>query len=407
MTVTLYQLDKETYLWTKEELDELIKNDNSIFSFHPPHNSDNNYEFELHGHKIRFFGNASPFQIRFNGFKEEQLSELNVCILYGVLNDEEVDTLLNSISKFSNHKFVLIAKHTEDYWVSNSLMQSPSLLERIGEMKNVRVIWDIKLEWKNFIFHPKILFHNYHNQPNFQSGHIFEHSYNLFKRINKEFRIGFHINKLTTKIRRRISAFVENNPHPKLFYTNTKTHQSAIFTPTIVPSLRSGNITQDWYLKQFVEMTCFSDMELVYETSTHNVSFPHLIKWNEKTIKLLMLGKPFIHLDPIAHSLMNNFGIKPYESLYTPQLLEYYNSYSYTQNLRSESELYFSSAEYEKWIGLVTDNIQWLLSLSDEEYSKRLSLANTLASENRLHIHSLLFSTSLLSLITSPTLFDY
>jgi len=407
MTVTLYQLDKETYLWTKEELEELQKRDSSVFYFEPPFNSENKYEFELNGHKIKFIGGRMhPYQIRNEGFKVDELSEINVCILYGVVRDEELDVLFSEFEKYPNHKFVLIGKHTEDYWLSNSLMQSTELFDRVRSHPNVRVIWDMKLNQPSFHFHPKILFHNYHNQPNFQSGAIFEYASPLFKMLNPLHRIGFHINKRTTKLRKRIASYLEENPHPHLFFTSTDSFKSQIFDATITPTLASGNITTNWYLKQFLEMTVYSQMELVYETSTHDVSFPHLIKWNEKTIKLLFLGKPFIHLDMIAHSLMSNFGIKPYTSLYTPQLLEYYNSFSYSDNLRTEDSNYFSNSEYEKWLSLIKANIDWLLSLSDDEWSKRINKANIIAEENRLHIHNLIYNTSLLPLITSPQLFN-
>jgi hypothetical protein len=403
MTVSIFQLNKETYCWTLNELEELQSKDSNVFKFEPPVNGP--YTFSLHNADITVYPNK-VWKIQESGFDIDTLSDINVLVLYGVVRNEPLDVLLNEFRKHSDKKFILIGKHTEDYWISNSLMQNTEVLDTIGTFDNVRVIWDIDLPFKNFIFNPKVLFHNYHNQPTFQSGAIFEYGYDIFKRFDKRYRVGFHINKRTTKVRKFLYKYLGELKHPQLFFTSTDTFKSNIFDTAITPLLDSGNITENWYLKQFIEMTLYSKMEIVYETSTHNVSFPHLIKWNEKTIKLLFLGKPFIHSDMISHSLLKVFGIQPYESLYTPQLLDFYNSFSHKENLQTEDIQRFSDENYTHWLSLLQQNIDWLLGMDENEFNSRIEIANDIAEKNRLHIHNLIYNTSLLPLIISDNIWQ-
>ena len=46
-----------------------------------------------------------------------------------------------------------------------------------------------------------------------------------------------------------------------------------------------------------------------------------------KTIKHLYLGKPFIHIDPIAHGLMKKNNMIPYKSLFTNELWDFYENF--------------------------------------------------------------------------------
>jgi len=397
MEISLFNSDRECYLWTRAEIEE------AGFNF----DNDGIWNTTIKNHNIKLVTGNITNGFTDKGFLESDISELNVLLIRGALqnfNDGSpsfIDLLLQSIQKYSDKRFVIITKHPEDYWLDDSLMQSDNLLLKIRDgYPNVRVIWDIDLpEYRPvFHFHPKMVFHHYHNNEAFSGGHVFENLVPVWKKLGrKKFRMGYHVSKVTTELRKYLFRLFRDMNSPHLFFTYTKEFNHTPFDPTI--SIHSDNINGSkglWYIKQFVDLTVESDMEVVYETSTMGTPFVWLHKWTEKTIKLLMLGKPFIHADPIAHCLMRPFGMKPYETLYTPELLSFYNGFDY-----KVAHLGFDGVDRDKWFCLLKGNIEWLLSLSEEEWNWRIEAAYRVADINQTHYKELVYNTSLLPLITS------
>ena len=406
MQISLFNSDRECFLWTRKEIE-------SIELWNTERDKFGNRIFQINNHTIKLVTANIADSYSKEGYNEEYLSEINVLIIYGALpkyeNEEESYSykLLHSIKKHPDKKFVIITKHPEDYWLDNSLMQSNFLLTNINHnYKNVRVIWDIDLpEYRPaFHFHPKMVFHHYHNNEAFSGGHVFENFRPVWKKLGKKnYRMGYHTNKVTVRLRKFLFDTFNSIDSPHLFFTNTSKFYHTPFDSTISNGVTS-NINGSkglWYVKQFVDMTVESDMEVVYETSTMGGPFNYLYKWTEKTIKLLMLGKPFIHTDPIAHILMSHFGMKPYESLYTKELWDYYNEFDISSIYHELKGL-----DVDRWFTLLEENINWLLTLSDEEWERRIEEANRVADINQAHYTELVYNTSLLPIITSANFWE-
>lgn len=397
MQISLFNSDIECLIWTRNEI-ELHKTERD---------SGGNRVFNIGEHSIKLVTGGSTDGFTNEGFKDIHLSEINVLLIFGALpkfDDGRVsytDMLLNSIKKHPDKKFVIITKHPEDYWLDNSLMQSNSLLTNIRDnYTNVRVIWDIDLPQYGpvFHFHPKMVFHHYHNNEAFSGGHVFENLVPIWKKLGrKKYRMGYHTNKVTTQLRKFLFNTFGDIDSPHLFFTKASSFQHSVFDTTISNGNANVNGSKGlWYVKQFVDMTVESDMEVVYETSTMGTPFNWLYKWTEKTIKLLMLGKPFIHSDPIGHVLMKHFGMNAYDTLYTPELLEYYNSFTIEGTWHE-----FRGLDTDRWFTLLEENINWLLTLSEEEWNWRIEAAYKVADINQTHYKELVYNTSLLPLITS------
>jgi hypothetical protein len=293
---------------------------------------------------------------------------------------------------------IVIAKHTEDYFMLNETRTSTTLLERIEKMKGVKIVWDIPfIGYTNFKFSNKVALQSYYNNEVFP-GEMFFYGSEVFKEHPKKHRVGLHINKLTDRVRISLAKhFLQNDKVELKFTTNTiPTHNkvhlpllnytSPYFNPYLSNSGQNNGIHKDSYTHQFIEHTIHSQMEVVYETFTIISPYLHLIKFNEKTTKLLYLGKPFIHTDPLAHKLMEMNGLTPYRSLYTDELWDIYSNW----NISKPIEQYDSS-----WIPALIRNIEWIRDMKDSEWKERIEVAMGIANENREYCNHLIFDTHL------------
>ena len=220
---------------------------------------------------------------------------------------------------------------------------------------------------------------------------MFINGSDIFHKIPKEYRIGIHLNKITDKVREWLSNTYSTNSNANLFFTSRKhrNRESFVFDNEL-PTTTGPGVTQQWYNAQFIELTTKSEMEIIYETFTTTCEHRWLLKWNEKTIKLLFLSKPFIHSDPAAHSLFKVNGLKAYRSLFMDELWDIYEAFDNQTLLlmnRSEMKIYWSEA--------LERNINWLLDMDSEEWKGRIMEANKVAIENRGVIEGYLFNQSL------------
>jgi hypothetical protein len=290
---------------------------------------------------------------------------------------------------------IVFAKGTEDYWLSNRNREGDEDMKKLSSLGNVTVIWDAPFaQYPNFHFSPKVHLQSYWDNETF-NGDIFFYGESLFRSHPKSHRIGLHINKVTDRVRNGLANYFFDKGDTNLFFTtnrrtpNNKTLAVLNWSSPHFDSqltLRNNGHRRNWYLLQFIEQTVWSEMEVVYETFTLTSHHLHLIKWNEKTIKLLYLGKPFIHTDPFAHRLMYSNGIRPYRTLYTDELWEIYESWDITKPID-----YTDNSFVEPLIR----NIEWLRDMSNSEWSERIEVANGIAKGNREYCNGLIFNTHL------------
>lgn len=378
----------EPYFWTKEEVSELSK-EWSIKS------ATRNFKLDGYNFHWQF---TNPQQILSTPFKEGWLNVL-VINKHGLMEGDYL-ALLNRLEALDDDTKVLIVigKHTEDYFMLNEVRTSDEILVRIGKMKRVKVIWDIPfIKYNNFTFSNKVALQSYYNNEVFP-GEMFFYGGDVFKNYPKKHRVGLHINKLTDRVRMELSKHFVTNEDIKLkFTTNTlPTHNSRyspllnytspFFNPQLANEGQNNGIHGNSYTHQFIEHTIHSQMEVVYETFTIISPHLHLIKFNEKTTKLLYLGKPFIHTDPMAHKLMEANGFTPYRSLYTDELWDIYSNWDISKPINEKDS---------SWIPALIRNIEWLRDIEDSEWNTRIEVAMGIANENMEYCNTLIFDTHL------------
>lgn len=377
----------EPYFWTKDE----IKNISPIWSSN--HTTRN---FKLDGYNF-VWEYIQPTNISTITFKTGWVNVLLISI--GVIESDYI-TLLDSLEGLDADTKVLIviAKSTEDYFMLSKKKESDELLVRIGKMKGVKVIWDIPLiKYNNFTFSNKVALQSYYNNEAFP-GEIFFYGSEVFKHHPKKHRVGLHINKVTDRVRIALAShFLQNDKVELKFTTNTTpTHNRAhvpllnYTSPYFNPQLRKSGVNNgvngNTYTHQFLEHTIHSEMEVVYETFPIISPHLHLIKFNEKTTKLLYLGKPLIHTDPLAHRLMERNGLTPYRSLYTDELWDIYSNWDISKPIDQKDS---------SWIPALIRNIEWIRDMGDSEWQDRIEVAMGIANENREYCNGLIFDTHL------------
>ena len=378
----------ETYFWTKDEINNISKqwtNKSTTRTFTLG-------EYNFHWDYI------NSQQISSIEFKKDWLNVL-VISRHGIM-ESDYGSLLDRLETLEGDTkvIILITKHTEDYFMLNSVRESDEVLLRIGKMKGVKVIWDIPfIRYDNFIFSNKLALQTYYNNPTFP-GEMFFYGSEVFKVYPKQHRVGLHINKLTDRVRTDLAKHFLTNENTNLkFTTNTSpTHNSRyspllnytspFFNPSIPQPGSNNGIHALSYTHQFIEHTIHSQIEVVYETFTIISPYLHLIKFNEKTIKLLYLGKPFIHTDPLAHKLMEMNLLTPYRSLYTDELWDIYSNWDISKPIDEKDS---------SWIPALIRNIEWIRDMKDSEWQERIEVAMGIANENREYCNRLIFDTHL------------
>lgn len=383
--------NKETYFWTRDEIGPLSIEWESKKLIRR--------KFQLEDISFEWKELGPPIHQRL--LYEFEDNKVNVVVIHqnGINPNDFLDFIgrLEDLPK-TTEVILVFAKGTEDYWMDNVNRESDELIRRVSDMGNVKVIWDIALkEYPNFYFSPKVHIQSYYDN-NVFDGDIFFYGRDLFKHSPKPHRIGLHINKVTDRVRESLANRFYDNTNPVLNCTinkgtlwNKQQNKGAVLnytSPHFDTKMYHANngLRENWYLLQFIEQTVKSEMEVIYETFTITSHYTFLIKWNEKTIKQLFLGKPFIHTDPMAHRLLRLNGFTPYRSLFTDELWNIYESWDISKPIDYTDNSFLSP---------LIRNIEWLRDMSNEEWLIRIGEANEVAIRNREYSHRLIFDTHL------------
>lgn len=395
--VKLYQNDLEPYLWTKDEIEDISKicPHFTKLKTHEPHEI--NFEWKKCDFTI-----ARNYQNNFNNKNFNFIKGINVII---ISNEIKHWLDINTIDKFTNigdeYKFIIINKNIEDYWISFDTRTDDTILKTFSKKNNVKIIWDSCYNnYDNFFFEPKVHIQNYYNNSHFLSS-LFFNGNKIFHYYNDKKRIGVHFNKLADRTRINVSEELQKINHPSLFYTvnkdcfynkNNFTNDVGNYKSNIFHTFfNNDQLPTDFYVDQFVNLTVKSQIEIIYETFTTDSILLSCVKWNEKTIKHLFLGKPFIHMDPYAHKLMEINGYIPYRPLFTDELWELYENCDIQDTLKNDRTVY--------WVPKLIENIKWLLTLDEDEWNRRLNESYTIAELNVKKTNDLIFNTSLFKYI--------
>jgi hypothetical protein len=395
--VKLYQNDIESYLWTKDEINDISE----ICPFFTHQKTHKPYE-------LNFMWKGCDFTIARNyenNFKIKNFNFIEGINIIIVTHDIKFCIDSDVIDEFTNmgdeYKFIIISKNTEDYWMSYETRVDDTVLKKFANKNNIKIIWDsCYSDYHNFYFEPKIHIQNYYNNGYFLSS-LFLNGSKIFHDSKDKKRIGVHFNKLSDKTRIKVSEELEKINHPNLFYTVNKDcfYNKNKFTND-VGNYKSNishfileycSLPLDFYVDLFTNLTIKSEIEIIYETFTTDSSLLSCVKWNEKTIKHLFLGKPFIHMDPYAHKLMLINGYTPYKPLFTDELWDMYENSDINNILSPDRTTY--------WIPALINNINWLLSLDDNEWNSRLNESYAIAESNIGVTNNLIFNTSLFKYI--------
>lgn len=398
MQVTIFQdfCNQEPFFWTKDEIDK--------FNLDCDSEEDRNFKINDIEYIWKFI-NENEF--RNLNFKFED--GCNIVVIHERnFDDNSFESFINYLSSTKGTEkkiFLVFTKETEDYWVSYNHRHDENFLKKIDEIGNVKVIWDVPyFKLNNFIFSPKVQIQSYFSNSKF-NGDAYYWGRDVFLKYPKDFRVGLHINKIWGPIRYYLVQKLKNYKNENFFYTinsncpynkhtdfgdlNSFTNfKSSIYTSKLMRTWENG-FYNNWYTSQFFEMGIKSHMEIVYETFPYFNEHLWLVKWNEKTIKQLYLGKPFIHADPISHKLMYENEMIPYRSLYTNELWEIYDNW----DIHKKNDYDF--------IENLIQNINWLCNMEENEWLERINDAMIISEINKNKVDKLIFETSLIDVIKS------
>lgn len=397
MNVTIFQTfnNIEPFFWTKNQISKINLN--------PDIKEDINFVIEDVNYKWKYLQEHHFANFNFN-FEDG----INIIVIHEKYYVESFKDFINGLldSKNSNKVFFIVfTKLIEDYWVSYDHRHDENFLKKISDAENVKIIWDIPFyKLKNFIFSPKIQIQSYFLNERF-NGDIYFWGRDVFLNYPKKYRIGLHINKISGALRFNIVNKFKTYSNKYFYYTvnsdcpyNKRTDhgdlsqftnfKSSIYTSKLMESYTNG-VYNNWYISQFFELTINSQVEIVYETFPYFNNELWLIKWNEKTIKQLYLGKPFIHADPISHKLMYENEMKPYKPLYSDKLWNIYENWDV--NVKNKYE----------FVDILKENIEWLCNMDENEWSERINLAMDIAKYNKNKVDELIFNTSLIDVVKS------
>jgi len=378
MKVKLFQKNREPYFWSVSDLEKIEGGDVYRFSNLDLYNfTFKNYNFLVNKKDVD------------NDFIEDGL---NVIVTDQRIHLQEFYEIYKP-----NYKFLIVAKTIEDYWYSYPWVQD-EIVNYIEKSDHIKVIWDIGLyKIKNFYFEPKVHLQNYYNFDFAFPANLFLYGEELYKNSLNKKRIGFHVNKVVDSVRNDFSNLLYNLNNDEIFFTVNNSQYNIIHNKKI--NYKSNifdcegqhhGLPQKKYIDNFINQTIKTEIEFVYETATANSSHLQFIKWNEKTIKNLYLGKPFIHTDPVAHNLLKINGLKPYRPLFKNELWDLYENYDVNLLLKNKDPF---------WIEILYDNLIWLLNMNKSEWENRLEESKMIAKENKNKILDLIFNTSLFSYI--------
>lgn len=378
MKIYLYQDNREPYFWTKDELLQLEDNNQFLLS-------------EIDSFNI---GNVE-FNIRKPKTTDFQIDGLNVLILNYT---RDISVFKNIFDLNRDKRFLLVIKTNEDYAHVRE-NQHEEFIEYIVNSNNIKVIWDIsEVNYKNFYFEPKVHLQNYYNIDEYFPSDLFLYGKDFWLNQSNKKRVGVHFNKGNLILRKSIIERLKDYNNENLFLTiNSNCIDNKInnvhtnyISQVYDNSFNKHGFPYKKYIDSFINLNIKSEMEVVYETFTSTANHLNLLKLNEKTIKHLYLGKPFIHADPIAYNLLINNGLQPCVSLYKKELFEFYNGIDTHQLFKDSSPF---------WVDKLVDNVKWLAEMDSIEWQNRIMEAYEISQTNKEIVETLIFNKSLISYV--------
>lgn len=317
-----------------------------------------------------------------------------------------LDYLLKNYSNKKSKIYLVTDLSGENFYFSLDVNLQNYYNKKIERTNNIKVIHHLPyLNNNNFIFCPKILFQNFFNHDD-----VFTLFYYIGKIWNsmdfKKNRFGFHSNILRNGVWRKdfTDLLIEKNilSSNKFYLTANETNKysdrlsndekrmyNPLYFRTYLPH-RLGNVppTKSFYFSNIFDLSFSSDIEIVGETFFTNKESERIL--TEKTFKNLLIGKPFISLDPISHGLVKKMGFKTYDCLFTSELLEFY----------SRNEKIFTQELKEKCLQLVVECVDKILRLSDSEYIKKIQECEDISLYNKNKFEKIMFEDSILKYLS-------
>ena len=356
---------------------------------------------------------------------DSELSSDTIHIIKIGMFAEDYQPLCDLVNKYINTdvKIIIIGGNLEQNIFSIRGETEDIMFDKISKCNNIRVIHNAPLiNTETAVFEPKIYFYDYINLQKEMSGDgitNFYYNKDVFSRLKKDKRIGFHMGTIGNGIGERyrlVKRFVTTDyiSHPKMFltinYKHQLVHHNRLLSETNYPlekymehdsyfiernsTLRynpNKNVEHGYhppnYFLGLSKLFINSDIDMVYETNTKEPSKAHR-KPTEKILKNILLGKPFINTDPVMYHLVKEYGFKQYDCLLGPELLQMYNAGYFNKDT-------YIQVGNTMWLDLLFERIQQLLDMDETEYRKILDEANLIAKENIKHFEDVYYNTSI------------
>ena len=338
---------------------------------------------------------------------ELKLDYINVIALKSIshLNDNLEKWIdLHADTEFKIYLIVDNVSEREIFF-PNSETKDLSLIDKISKTKNIKVLHHlINFSNKNFIFCPKLLFYGMINHV--PSTILYDYFYKYFPTLKKEYRIGFHINRLYDGIRlNTINMLIDSNLafNKNIFCTiNENEKNSEFYDKKFDKFLIKNSMIHEhgrqsphgeWYLSNFFDLSVKSDIELVYETNPATKIHEFYKNLTEKSIKPIMLGKPIIYIDKNSHNFIKKFGFKTYDILLNNDLNEIYNS-----SLEDEynSSLDWRDKHFNKHLRRTISSI---LDMDETDYNILLNECKLIAEYNKNLFNKIMYEESIINLL--------
>jgi hypothetical protein len=322
-----------------------------------------------------------------------------------------IEFLLDTYANKMEYTIVIVAvSYAEAYIFSVNDEKERQYKKQFLDAKNFHLIhFEPYFEQERCYFLKKIALQNLLNFV--PSVGVFHHMKPHFKGIKKDKRIGFHLNKINNWSRHAIFDILAENfsdRKDKLFITlnKNKINPNLDITKDLIKKF-GDNIfdeyenfnygvhtyeefyNEDWYLPNLFDYSLKSDIELVYETNAWEEDYKK--HFTEKTLKHIMLGKPFIHIEPVMYQIMDKYGFKNYDCLYTENLIQLYKDTNVFGENNTSPEEYKKSNFKEYFI----DTIKRLIDMPENEWNDLMIQCEQIAEYNYNLITEVLFEENI------------
>jgi len=437
MKFYLYSSPAYGLLTSFDELDYAVKiygvNSNQLriagdtpFTFHCGNDVEIVYRREDHYHNLN---NRKDFDLESDG-----IHVIKTQIL-GHYSNRDTDIIQKYYN--TNIKVLFLGGNLEQFIFSNNPIDDRMWIDKISSSENMFLIHNIPLlEGKrNTLFTPKMAVMDYvmMGREQFETRFIdiFYAFKDIFPKVKKDYRIGFHIGGLRNKVMDRETLLKELMElgvigMDKFYYTMSSRRDTDIHQQFCIDYGYDYNeyvkydnadieadLSLDWqkrhryipinYTSGLSQNNLRSEIELVYET---NLQEQELIfkKITEKTLKLIMLGKPFLHIDPLFYLISKKYGFKPYDNLYGMELIQLADKF--TIHLHQNTTLSVEEISSE-WMPLFAKRVKYLMELSEKDWISLIIECRYISQQNLLIWKDLFYNHSVLSHIrTNPHLYS-